>query len=160
MREAAYFQVDEHVTAEKPVVEDKIHEKVLAIESEPALPGLKQKPFSQFQQEMLDPADDSRLQLALAVVMTFLQSQKLQHQRLFENIRRMRHALPFAGQFADALLIPAQSQTLIKAAIELALEIPHCPILRGGLDFIEVALVRVLDAKEKDVMRPAQCERA
>jgi len=56
-------------------------------------------------------------------------------------------------------LVAAQGQALVKAAVELALEFTNGPILIGGFDFVEAALVGALDAQQEDVVRPAQRER-
>jgi hypothetical protein len=61
---------------------------------------------------------------------------------------------------ANTFLVTAQGQAFVETAVELALEFADGPVLPGGFDFVEATFVSVLDAKEKDIMRPAQGKEA
>jgi hypothetical protein len=67
--------------------------------------------------------------------------------------------LPFPRQAPNALLVAAQGQTFVQPAVELAPQFAQDPVLVGGFDFVETALVRILDTQQKDVMGPTQAER-
>jgi len=124
------IQIDQHVTAEQPVVEDEVDKVVIAVKREPFLSSLKQESLAKLQQKVLD----------------------------LQQIEWLRDRLPFAGQLVDAGLVPAESQTFVETAVELPLEFADRPILTGSFDLVEASLVRVFDTEEEDVVRPAQDE--
>ena len=66
--------------------------------------------------------------------------------------------MTFLGQLAYPRLVTAKGQPFVETGVELALEFAQGPVLAGGLDFIEAALVGILDAQEENVVRPAQRE--
>ena len=133
---------------------------MVVVKGKALFPGFKQKSLAQLQQKMLDLADDGALQVGLGIPGLFGQAQKLQHQRLFEQVLGPADDFPLLGQLANAVFVAAQGQTLVQAAVKLALEFPHGPVLAGGFDFVEVAFVGLLDAQQKNIVRPAQAEGA
>ena len=76
-------------------------------------------------------------------------------ERLLEEISRVFDGVAVAGEAADAALVAAEVEALVKAKIELAAEFADGPVLGGGFDFVKAALVGVLDAEEEDVVRAA-----
>ena len=74
--------------------------------------------------------------------------------------RTAHENLPLACQLADALFVATQCKSFVEAAVELALEFAQCPVLAGGFDFVEAALVGILDAEQEDVVRPTERKRA
>ncbi len=139
------------------VVEHEIDEEMLAVKGEPLLPGLEQEAFAQFQQESLDLVDDGPFQVGFGIAGLFGRAEELQDQRLLEEVQRLADDLPFPRP-PNALLVAAQGQTFVQAAVELAPQFAQVPVLVGGFDFVETALVRILDPQQKDVMGSTQAE--
>jgi len=108
--ELADFQVDQHMAAQQAVVDNQIDEKMVAVKGEALLPGFKQKALAQRQQKMLDLADDGALQAGLGIPGLFGQAQKLQHQRLLEQVLGPADDLPLLGKLANAVFAAAQGQ--------------------------------------------------
>ncbi len=52
-----------------------------------------------------------------------------------------RDDLPLLGELAYAVLVAAQGQSLVQAALELAAQFTQCPVLVGGFDFIKAAFI-------------------
>ena len=52
--------------------------------------------------------------------MALVQAEEFKDERFFENVGRMGDDLSFFGEFANALLVPAERQSLVKTAVELA----------------------------------------
>src|ERR1017187_9118894 len=160
MGDLAEFQIDQDIAAQQAIVENQVHEEVVFVEGEAPLPRLEEKAFAHFQQETLDLADDGGFQIGLGILAALVQTEELQNQGFLEQVACLRHGLPFPREPANALFVAAEGEALIEAGIELALELTEGPVLFGGFYLIETALVRVLDAEEEDVMRPAQAEGA
>src|ERR1035437_740101 len=160
MGDLAEFQIDQHIAAQQAVVENQIHEEVVFVEGEPPLPRLEEEAFAHLQQETLDLADDGGFQVGLGILAALVQAKELQYQRFLEQVARLSNGLPFPREPANALFVAAESEALVQPGIELALELTERPVLLPGLYLIETALVRVLDAEEEDVVRPAQAEGA
>jgi len=158
MRRLVQFDVDDDVAAQEAVVEDQIDEIVVLIEGEALLASLEKEAFAEFEQEMLQPVDDGLLQIRLGVAGFFLQAQELEHQRLLQQILRAHDDLPFLGELADACLVPAARQPLVKAGGFLALQLADIPVCLTGFDFVKAPFVRVLDGHEHDVVRPTERE--
>jgi hypothetical protein len=64
------------------------------------------------------------------------------------------------GKLANTVFVTAQGQAFVQAAVKLALEFAHGPVLAGRFDFVEVAFIGLLDAQQKNIVRPAQAEGA
>jgi hypothetical protein len=109
---------------------------------------------------MLDLADDGGLQVGLGIPGLFRQTQKFQHQRLFEQVLGLTDDLPLSGKLANAVFVAAEGQAFIQAAVELALEFAKGPVLAGSLNFVEASLISLLNAQQKNIVGPAQAERA
>ncbi len=88
----------------------------------------------------------------------FGQAEELPDQRLLEQVLRLADDLPFPRQTPNALLVSAQGQTLVQAAVELPPQFAQVPVLVAGFDFVETALVRILDPQQKVLMGPTQAE--
>ena len=160
VRQTAELQINQHITPQQPVVEHEVHEEVLAVKREPLLPGLEQKTLAQLQQEPLDLAEDRGFEVRFGIPRLLVEAEELQDQRLFQQVIDALHDLPFVSQLADAVFVPAEREAFVKTAVELALEFADFPILRGGFDLVEAALIGILDAEQEDVVRPAQSEGA
>ena len=152
MGKFANFQVDEHIAAQQAVVEHQIDKKMVFLEGEPLLPCLEKKAFSEFQQEMFDLADDGEFQVGFGISGLFIQPEKFQNIRVFEQVLRLADDLPPAGQFPDAFLVPAQSQPLKQSGVELAFHLPQGPVLLRGFDLIEIPFIGIFDAQQKDIV--------
>ena len=153
--ELAELQVEQDIAAQEAVVENQVHEEVIFVEGEALLARLEEEAFAQFEEETLDLADDGGFEIGLGIAGALLQAEELQDQGFLEQVARLRHGLPFLGEAADALCVAAEGEALVEAGVELAAEFTEGPILLAGLDLVKAALVRVLDAEEEDVVRPA-----
>ena len=140
------------------VVENQIHEEVLYVEGEALLPRLEEEAFAHFQQEALDLADDGGFEVGFGITAALVQTEELQNQRFLEEIARLRNDLAFVREPANAGFVTAESEALVEAGVELALQLADCPVLFVGFDLIEAALACVFDAEEEDVMCPTQPE--
>src|SRR5664279_1899598 len=158
MGDPAEFQVDQDIAAQQAAVEDQIHEEMVFIEGESLLARLEEEAFAHFQQEALDLADDGGFQVGLGIAAALIQAEELQNQRFLQQVVRLPNGLPFPREPPNALFVPAESEALVQAGIELALEFAHRPVLFSGFYLIETTLVRVLHAEEEDAVRPAQGE--
>src|SRR5690242_12089946 len=131
---------------------------MFVVESEALLPRFEEEPFTHFQEEAFDLSNDGGLQIGLGISAALRQAKELQNQRLLEQIVRPLDGVTVAREPANACFVAAESEALVQAGIELALQFADCPILLAGFDFVETALFRVFDSEEEDVMRPAQRE--
>ena len=109
---------------------------------------------------MLDPTDDGALQVGFRKAFLLPEAKEFQDKRLLEDILRLADDLAMAGQLLDPFLVPAQGQTLVKAAVELALEFPDAPVLVRCLDLVKSAFIGVADAGKEYIVGPAQDKRA
>lgn len=82
MGQLAALEVDQHVAAQQPVVEDEVDEEVAVVEREPLLPRLEQEALAEFEQEVLEAVDDGRFQFGLGVGGPVREAQKLQYERV------------------------------------------------------------------------------
>jgi hypothetical protein len=105
-----------------------------------------------------DVFNEGGFEVALAVAMALVQPEELEDERFFENVGRVGDDLSFFGEFSDALLVPAEGEAFVKAAVELAFQFANGPALIGGFDLVKAALVGVLDRKKEDVMSPAKAK--
>ena len=119
MGEFTELEIDEHVTAKKAVVENQVHEEMLFIESEAALPGLEEKAFAEFEQESLDLADDGGFEVGFGKTSQLVEAEKFEHQGFLEQVLRANDDLPFLSELADALFVPAEGEAFVEAGIEL-----------------------------------------
>jgi hypothetical protein len=158
MRELVQLQVDQHIAAQQAVVEHQVQIVVVAVEREPLLAGFEQEALTQLQQEILQSVDDGLLQVRLRIATFFFQPQELQNIRLLEEVFRLRDDLAFLRKTLDPILVPAQSQPFVQAGGLLTLQLCHGPALMACFDFVETALVEILDREEFDVVGPAQCK--
>lgn len=131
---------------------------MVLIEGEALLAGLEEEAFAEFEEEVLQAVDDGLLQVVFGVTRFFLQAQELEHERLLQQILRPDDDLAFLGELADACLVPAEREALVKAGGFLALEFADIPVCLPGFNFIKTAFVRVLDGHEHDVVRPTEGE--
>jgi hypothetical protein len=67
--------------------------------------------------------------------------------------------LAFAGKALDARLVAAEGEALVEAGGFLTFEFADVPAGVGRLDFVEAAFVRVFDAEQFHVVRPAKAKR-
>lgn len=74
------------------------------------------------------------------------------------KVLRTDDDLAFAGELADAFLVPAEGEAFVEAGRFLALELTHIPIGLCRFDFVKAAFVPVLDGHEHDIMRPTEGE--
>jgi hypothetical protein len=107
-----------------------------------------------------DVFNEGGFEVALAVAMALVQAEELEDERFFENVGRVGDDLSFFGEFSDALLVPAEGEAFVKAAVELAFQFANGPAFIGGFDLVKAALVGVLDRKKEDVMSPAKAKGA
>jgi hypothetical protein len=107
---------------------------------------------------VLELVDDGSFQIAFGIGGALLQAEELEDIGLLEQIGWLVDGVSFAGKPADALLVPAESEALVEAGIELAFEVAARPIFPAGFDLIEAALVGIVNAEKKDVVRPGQRE--
>ena len=63
MGEFVELEINDDVAAEEAVVEDEVHEVVVFIEGEAALPCLEEETFSKLEEEVLEVIDDGGLQI-------------------------------------------------------------------------------------------------
>ena len=99
-------------------------------------------------------------QIGFGILASFIQTQELQDEGFLEDVLRLGDQLAFLRQFADSILVAAEGQTLVKAAVELAFEFADGPILRRGFNFVKAPFVAVLHPEQEDVVRPTQREGA
>jgi hypothetical protein len=158
MGDLANFQIDQDIAAQQAVVENQIHEKVFFVECESLLARLEEKAFAHFQQETLDLADDGGFQIGPRIAAALVQPEELQNQGLLQQVAWPADGLTFLGEPANTCFVTAEGQAFVEAGFELALEFAECPVLFSSFDLVEAALIRVLDAEEEDVVRPAQSE--
>jgi hypothetical protein len=160
MGDFADFQIDQDVAAQQAIVEDKIDEEVLFVEGEALLARFEEEAFAEFEEEMFDPVDDCGFQVGFGVASALVEAEEFEDQWLLEQVDRPGDGLSFLGVAANAVFVATGGKALVEAGIELAAEFANGPVLGGGFDFVEAALVGVVDAEEEDVMRPAQREGA
>src|ERR1035437_4455998 len=160
MGDLADFQIEQDVAAQQAVVENQIHEEMVFVEGEPLLARPEEEALAHFQQETLDLADDGGFAIRLGIAAALIQTEELQNQGFLQQIVRLPNGLPFPREPSNALFVPAESETLVQAGVELALQFAHRPVLSSGFYLVETTLVRVLNAEEEDVVRPAQGEGA
>jgi len=129
MGELTDFQVNQHVAVQQAIVEHEVNEEVIFIKGEAFLSGLEKEAFSQFQEKVLQFVDDSGFKIGLGVFCLFVEPQKLQHVRLFQQISRLGDDLPLFCQPPYLIFIPTQRQPFIQACVELALEFGQRPIV-------------------------------
>ena len=67
VREFSDLQIDQHVAAKQPVIEDQIDKEMLLVEGEAFLPGLEEKALAQLQKEMFQLVDDCYLQIGFGI---------------------------------------------------------------------------------------------
>ena len=65
VRELAKLQIEEHKTAQEPVVEHEVHLEVVLLVGEALLPAHEGVSAPQLEEELLQVVDDARLQVAL-----------------------------------------------------------------------------------------------
>ena len=125
---------------------------MLFVEGESLLARLEEEAFAHFQQEALDLVDDGGFEIGLGIAAPLVQTEELQHQRFLEQVARVADGLPFVCEPANAFFVTAESEALVEAGVELALEFADCPVLLTGFNLVEAALAGVLDAEKEDVM--------
>ena len=72
----------------------------------------------------------------------FDRDQKFQHQRFFKQVHGLEDDLPLLGQLANAVLVAAQGQALVQAALKLVTQLSQSQVLLGRLDFIKALFLR------------------
>ena len=75
------------------------------------------------------------------------EAQEFEHKRIFNKVGGFFDDLPFAGHAANLILVSAKSEALVKGAGDLALELPHAPLIGGGFDLIESAFFGTIDGE-------------
>ena len=121
--ELVKLEIDQHVAAQQPVVEDEIDEKMIFIESKTLLPGLEKKPLAEFKQKLFEPVDDGTLQVGLGILRLLVEAEEFKDIRFLEQILGLDDDLPFVGKAAKAFLVPTEGESLIKAGRDLAFQL-------------------------------------
>ena len=145
MSQRARLQVKEDKAAQKPVVEDQIHEEMLFLEGKAHLTSHEGKAIAKFQQKFLKVTNETPLQFRFRIAALRLHAQKLQDIRLLQDILRLRDDVAFAGQLHDGILVLAQGDALIQRTADLPVQPPHAPVPLRRLDLIEAARQGVLN---------------
>ena len=102
--------------------------------------------------------DDRRFELGFRVAGVLLQAKEFQDERTLEQIGRVFDNLAFAGETANSFFIAAQGKSFVERAADLALQLADAPTVGFGFDLVEAAFVRIADAEQCDVVRPAETE--
>ncbi len=76
MAELVELEVDEHITAQQTVVENKINEEVVLVEGKALLPSLEEKALAEFEQEVFKPVDDGGFQIGFGVTRLFVKAEE------------------------------------------------------------------------------------
>ncbi len=113
MRQFVALEVDEDVAAEEAVVEDEIDVVVVVVEGEPFLPGLEEKTFSEFEEEVFELVDDGGFQLALGIGGAFIETEEFEHVGVLDQVSGALDDLAFAGQAPNLVLVATEGEALI-----------------------------------------------
>lgn len=152
VRELAKLQVEEHETAQEPVVEHEVYLEVVLLVGEALLPAHEGVSAPQLKEELLQVVDDARLQVALRIARLLLESEKLQHVGILDRVDGGLHDLAAHGQASHAVLVTTEREALVQVAVELPLQLPHAPAVPRRLDLVEVPLACIFDAHESEVV--------
>ena len=156
MSQFARLQLNHHKTFQQPVVENQIGKKFVILQQDTFLPGHKSKTLPQFEQEVLQMSDDSRLQIFFIIGCLRLQSQKLQIHGVFDNLlRRLRHAL-LSRHSQHRLLVVAQQQPFVQLGVYLPLQLPGRPRIVHGLQFVILPFIGFRYSHQHFILRPIQ----
>lgn len=159
VRELPSLEVEQDVTAQQAVVEDKVDAEVVVVEGEPLLPCLEREALAQLQEERLQLIDDGGLEVVLGVLGPLVEPEELQHQRVLHEVSSTFDHLTVGRQPPDLALIARQREALVKRAFDVPPQLAHRPLVLRGLDLVEAALVRIVDGLELHIVRPSQGKR-
>jgi hypothetical protein len=84
------------------------------------------------------------------------QAQELQIHRILDHLGWRRWNSLLAGHGQYSLLVTAFQQTLIQQRILLPLQLPGCPEILGGLQFIILPFIRVGNADKELILCPIE----
>ncbi len=117
----------------------------------PLLPCLKEKAFSEFQQEMFELADDGKFQVGFGISGLFIQPEKFQNVGIFKQVLRPGDNLPPAGQFAG-LPCRGSKPAARTGRNQTGASSPAGPVLLPGFNLIEISFNGIFDAQQKDIV--------
>jgi hypothetical protein len=160
VRELVELQVDDQIAAEEPIVEDEVEEVVVAVECEPLLARFEEEALAEFEEKFFQMRDDGGFEFGFGVAGLFVEAEEFEDEGFFEEVVGLGDDLTLPGEAFYAVLVAAEGDAFVEAGGFLASEFRHGPAFVGGLDFVETALVGVLDGEEFDVVGPAQGEGA
>src|SRR5690606_37977482 len=86
----------------------------------------------------------------------FLQPEKLQNERVLDQISRFFHHLALLRQPANFPLVAAQRQTLVQRTADLTLQLAYAPAVGLRLDLVKSSLVRAVYGEKRDIVGPAE----
>jgi hypothetical protein len=102
------FNFDDHKAPQQAVVKHQVGKKLIIFEQQAFLPGNKRKAVAQFEQKLLQMADQCRFQFLFVVMGFSLQSQELEYHRVFDDFLRQLRGSLIPGNSHNGILIIAQ----------------------------------------------------
>ena len=107
-------------------------------------------------QEILHLVDNGRLKFGLRVGGFRFQPQEFQGNWILDQVGWLLNHIALVGKAHHFLLVPAQRDTFIEAAVNLALKLAYVPVALETFYLIEFAGILVFDPHKYQVMRPIQ----
>ena len=138
------------------MIENQIDFEQPAADMDRLLPADKSKPFSQFQQEGTQIADQRFFQIALRIDRQLRQSRKLEDIRIFDHVLRFFNDLAFLREAQHFFLITAQGEPVIKHAFHLPFQFPDTPPACFRFPFVKCPFLRIINLEKLDIMAPGQ----
>jgi hypothetical protein len=125
------FLLSWHKTLEDNVVEDKVDMKLRCLGTDPKLAGNKRKPFSQFQTELVNLANERSFKIPFELRRGRRDVQKLQYIRIPDEFlgafsERLCHFLCFGH---NRILVTTCKQSFEIERIDLSFKSPDTPVL-------------------------------
>jgi len=156
MCEAAELQVDQHETAQAPMVEDKVHTIPLVADAQAPLAADEAEVASKLQQKGFEVINERGFQFGLGIFVAQIKE--------FEDVRILNFLLGrsgVAGQRTNAFdehrrLVSGQRRALVELGLDLAVELTHRPAVAQAFRFVECPGILVLHRQEAHVSRPRQ----
>lgn len=131
---------------------------MVVVEGESFLAGLEEEAFAEFQEELLELADDGGFEIGLGIGRFIFQAEEFEDGGIFEHVRGFRGDMAFLGEPSDACLVAAEGEALVEAGVDLPLEFLNGPPGLRGFNFVKNSPLFVSDAQENDIMRPTEGE--
>jgi hypothetical protein len=135
----AELQVDQDETAQQTIVEHEVDVEVVAVEGEALLSREEAEPLAEFEHEFLQVVDDGLLEVALAPVGLFGQTEEFEDDGVLHDILWGEDLLAAAREGEDLVLVAAGGEALVEVGGDLAFEFTAGPALAGGFDLVEGA---------------------